>query len=395
MKIFKYIYTIAFAMLALCSCAHNDVLGNEDINIPIPENGYIFFDTGVGSRGSLVHGTELNADFSVLGYKYIEDSWYDIESMASQASSSTYKVFNHAPLFVDNENGYDDFDNDDKSLVEWENKKYTFFAWYPVITDANKAYLSWSSRNSTGTIVEGNVKEGTPYITYTLDRNDATKHIDVMTASKVNHRVGNSNKNVTLTMQHRLSALEIVARSYVNAAALELTGTTANVVINSLSITLDGLLNDKAEIPLNTDNNEKNTHHTISYNSANNTIASFDILANSSKKLNYYNSVDDVAKLTSDANKTMILIPQESALDCTVTITFDIVDGNGGSLWNTIYPNVTDRPSKTQVVEGVKINKLQENFYYEILLNFTKSGVTVNVQEAEAWGDIDINHEFE
>ena len=388
-------------MLALCSCERNDVLGDEDINIPIPENGYIFFDTGINSRGSLVHGTELNDDFSVLGYKYIESSWYGIESMASQASSSIYRVFNHTPLFVDNENGYDDFDNDDKTLVEWENKKYTFFAWYPVITDENKAYLSWSSRNSEGEVVDGKTKEGTPYITYTLNRSDATKHIDVMTASKVNHRVGNSNKNVTLNMQHRLSALEIIARSYVNAAALELkeANATANVVINSLSITLDGLLYDKAEIPLNTDDNELNAHHIISYNSDNNTTASFDII-DKAVKLDYYSAIDDVAKLTSATNKTMILIPQEGALNCTLTISYDFVDGNGESLWDTIYPieNYPDedkRPSKTKVIEGVKINKLLENFYYEILLSFTKSGVTVNVQEAEAWGEIDINHEFE
>lgn len=414
MKRFKNIYAIAFAMFALCSCEQSNVLENEDNEILIPEQGYIFFDAGLDSRGTLVHGDSFDKDFSLLGYKYINtDTWASTNVFANLQDNSSYIVFKDKPLAVNYNNGHS-YDDNGNGLVAWEDKRYSFFAYYPVITDENKNYLSWSKtkRDEEGNIVlgtdnnpiliEGINQIGTPYITYKLDRTNPANHLDVMTACKVNHKVGKNNAAVQLEFEHRLSALEITARSSVDAAALELENAadrTAKVLITGLKIQLDNIEYDTAEIPLNTqaDDNNGNILPIIGYNSetSGSKTVTYGNLLDRNVTLQKYTSNEHIAQLTSDDKKTMVLIPQTNAVKCTLTINYDFVNENGESLWNELYPIESERPEKKHVEENVSINKLLAGTYYEIHLNFTKSGINIQVKEPEEWANVDVNHEFE
>ena len=62
------------------------------------------------------------------------------------------------------------------------------------------------------------------------------------------------------------------------------------------------------------------------------------------------------------------------------------MDGNGNVIQG--YDDITS-------TTNISIKELKEGTYYYMLLNFTKSGVTVVVQEADEWKDKDVKHEFE
>ena len=102
--------------------------------------------------------------------------------------------------------------------------------------------------------------------------------------------------------------------------------------------------------------------------------------------MNYYENDEDIAYLTNDAGKTMLFIPQAESLTCAVNVSYDIVDGNGNVIQG--YDDITS-------TTNISIKELKEGTYYYMLLNFTKSGVTVVVQEADEWKDKDVKHEFE
>ena len=398
MKRFKNIYTIAFAMLALFGCEHDSDLENGEIDVPIQEKDYIFFDTEVNSRGALIYGEDFEYNFNVLGYKYpkgLQNGWYQVETQASQ-SNSTYKVFDNVPQTVTyNSDGTHTY----TPAKEWEKKDYSFFAWYP---DVDGTTLTWS----------GVTAEKTPFLTYKLDRTSTANHKDVMTACVIDHNSSIS-KSVFFTMQHRLSAIDIVARSYVNAAALgENIDATARIKIKSVTVDLKNLLYDTAKIPLNTENDERNTYTLKGSNTPETaTTASYSILGTSTNDdvtLVYEGDEAATANLSLGTNSTMILIPQadykneegaeiKGNLECTISIEYDIENEGGNSIWDTVYAGMNEEeiPSKTPS-QLVKLNALNEGIRYEIELTFTKSGVAISVMEPDGWNKLDnIQHEFE
>ena len=370
MRRFNYIAILTIALVSLCGCEHDTNLENEDININIPTDGYIFFDTEVNSRGVLIENY-LQDNFKVLGYRYL-NAWSSEEAQAKQTkefshngSTITMGVFGNTPQeqlveWKDNVHTYSPMKEWDKDLT------YSFFAWYP------------SNIPSSGISHEGN-----PYVTYTLDLTDPANHIDVMTACVIDTK-SSSSKSVSFNMQHRLSALDIIARSYVNADALNMNaGETAKVKINSVGIDFSNLLYDGATIPLNTRDNSETLKGTNTNNS-DKSVSFSPIIGNVT--MNYYENDEDIAYLTNDAGKTMLFIPQAESLTCAVNVSYDIVDGNGNVIQG--YDDITS-------TTNISIKELKEGTYYYMLLNFTKSGVTVVVQEADEWKDKDVKHEFE
>ena len=362
MKRIINIHTIIFTIVALCSCEHNDVLENEGINIPIPENGYILFDSEINSRGNLIHGETdqrlLFDDFNVLGYKYKANDWYTAKAMLTTSND----VFDTKPQLVTYVNGTHTYTN----VKEWENYTYSFFAWYP---------------KDLTTIVPYN---GTPYITYTLDLNNPANHVDVMTACVIN-RLPSSVKSVQLNMEHRLAALDITATSHIKTTDF---GREATVVISSVSIELTNLLYNKVDIPLNTDINPLN-NETLKGALQNNTTTTVNFgnrnLLGDNKILLAANSTVNLTCNDNVAN-TMILIPQDQDLKGRVTVTYAIVDAN-----NNVLAEESSFPS-----QEVTIGNLARNTRYELLLNFTKSGVSVEAIKGANWDtDINVEHEFE
>ena len=381
MKRFLNISILAVALVSLCGCEQNENLGNEDINISIPKDGYIYFDTEVNSRGVLIYDY-LRENFSVLGYRYAT-SWSSEGSLASQNSmintSTTMGIFGTegAPgvqlvKWGNSAHSYEPVKPWDNSLT------YSFFAWYPSdIPSSGSNYI------------------GQPYITYTLDTQDPANHKDVMTACVIDTK-STATKTVSFNMQHRLSAIDIIARSYVNAEAID-AEEAVKVKINSVSIELGNILYDGATIPLNTED-EANVLQGTSSEGWNKTL-NFSSLV-TGVTMDYYSDASKVALLTEVAKKTMILIPQAKALTCKVNVNYDIVNEEG----NAISYNVEngDGTTTTQYYTGIEssstvsIKELKEGTYYNLLLNFTKSGITVQVLKAEAWEEKDdVEHDFE
>lgn len=372
MKRLRDIAIIAVGLVSLCSCEHDETVENGNIDINVPKDGYIFFDTEVNSRGTLIYNY-LQDDFSVLGYRYL-NVWRSEEEQAKQTKTFehngaeiTMGVFGNTPqaqvVAWDNSTNTHSY----SPLKEWDKDlTYSFYAWYP------------SNLPSSGISHEGN-----PYITYTIDKTDPTKHVDVMTACVIDTK-SSSSKSVSFEMQHRLSAIDVIARSYVNAATLKLdAGLSANIKINSVGIKFENLLYDGATIPLNTED-ESEVLQGTSTEGWSKTLTFAPLIENVT--MNYYESDDDVALLTKDVNKTMLYVPQTEAITCTVEVSYDIVDGNGSTIEG--YNDITSSSTVT-------IKELREGTYYNLLLNFTKSGITVQVLEAEAWEDKNVKHEFE
>lgn len=368
----RNILVLAVALVAFWGCKNDTQLVNEEETTSSPKNGYIFFDTAIESRGALVFDDYLTKDFNVIGYKSNE-KW---ETVKVQATQNSIGVFQTKPQLVTYSNNAHSYTNP----KQWENYYYAFFAWYPI-----DIYYS------------GDSHIGNPYITYTLDRTNSTNHKDVMTACYTDIKPGPGvSKTVTFEMRHRLSALDIIARSYVNNTTLGISDDAIDtkVLIKDVDIQLENLIYDKATIPLNTlDDNEK----IIGENESSKTNGSFGDFA-VGQTISYYQSSENDVNVTGDNDKTMILIPQEDNVICTVTVTYDIVDVNNenSSIWDSVYKDTPqeDIPDKRQEI-STTIKSLNEGTYYRLMLNFTKSGITLVVLEANDWEDEYIEHEFD
>ena len=370
----KFRYILAVVLVALCGCEQDTMIEIEENETIVPSNGYIFFDTEKITRGVAVQNY-LQDDFHVLGYKY-QGEWSLVKPQASQ---NTYGVFDNKPQLVawDENSGSHSY----TPMKEWDiASTYSFFAWYP----KDKCTCS------------GVAYEGNPYIIYTLDKTDPTKQVDVLTACVIDRKVNlsdASSKSVSFMMKHRVSALDVIARSYVNATTLGLGDErTAQVKINAVNLAFSNLLYDKVKIPLNT--NDANEQLEGS-NTGSGTTLTFNAIAGN-RLVNYYNNSNDVANLTYEQEKTMFLIPQAEELSCTLTVNYDIVNENGISIWDEVYATTPDdeKPNKVQT-SNVSIRELVEGRYYYLLINVTKSGISVVVLEAEAWDDQNVEHEFE
>ena len=382
MRLFKYVFAIT--LIALCSCDRDTEFegGGEEQEIIIPTGDYIFFDLERVTRGTSIVDY-LRDEFSVLGYKYTGE-W---KSAKSQATQNANGVFDTKPQKVTWNGTVHTY----TPIKEWDvNSTYSFFAWYPHNLSANGG-------NSTI-----NTHVGNPYITYSLgdDISDPSKHIDVLTAYIVDQKVDlsiSSTKSVALRMHHRLSKLNLVAASYVNAESVGLDkGVTANVKIAKLDLILDNLLYDGVKIPLNEDPNTTDaTDKMVGTNARGSKTVTYSNLV-TNKTLDYYNKNVGPTKLTEDKDikNALFLIPQNEALSCKAVVTYDIVDDNGSSLWDDIYEDVLNAPDKTQEAT-IFIDKLESGVPYAIQLIFTKSGVTANVIQSLQWEDTNVNHEFE
>lgn len=391
----KLIYISLCASLVFCSCEKSPVAdnpGSKDNEIIVPSGEYIHFNTEALTRGSLINGGTLQDKFDVIGYRYASD-WVAFRPQAKPnvfprtVGNTTYdhvETINYNTV-----GGYHDYTDP----VEWTADKYAFFAYYP------------SSGTENVTIdASFSTYEGTPYVDYTLNVADITKHKDVMTACVKDTHKQASKQGVNLTMQHRLSALDFVGYSYVDAKAVnELNkdypgwtnipeDTPVEIIIDELTVTLENLAYNKVRISL--DKSEDLNQLTeeieamIPSNTNNSTSYEFTYVSESQDPFMFENGVTTILSQTLNEDMEngcpMILIPQNTELTCYVDIIYRIKAGD-------LYSN-----NEYSVQDSIKItNGLAEGVYSYILIGFTKTGIHLKVEQSALWNEINVDHQFE
>ena len=129
-------YTLLAAVLLAISCEQIEQPSINLGELPI-HRGYMQFSTGVSSRAQLA--TDMKGkSFGVLGYQYSSTTnWATAKPVT--APNTFYKL-----EVACSENGtcsYDAYPSDnDKSLKEWEEGHYSFFAYHPYGEGSNPRY---------------------------------------------------------------------------------------------------------------------------------------------------------------------------------------------------------------------------------------------------------------
>lgn len=358
----KTVYKILSSVLAVfvfCACDVSNV-SNTEIDVPIDmPKSYIHFDTGISSRGSLVTGNVLQADFYVLGYMYRGD-WNTAKVMA------TPNVFDSTPEEVTYNSGIYSY----SETKPWTGNDYSFFAFYPANNSSIKLFD------------DGTSKLGEPYITYTLPLDENPKYLlDVMTASYIDTNVGASS-SVVFNMKHRLSCVDICARNY---AEYDHDGNSTTpkepvtIKIKSLEVSFNNLINRKAKIFLNPDI-ETEAITTGAGHQFNILTSSKDIAPNTSSDtgLRY------ITTQSGEDASSLILIPQEEFLKGTLEISY--TKEYDGSTIETVDSKSINFAFNRSLLEGRR---------YYIQLTFTSDAVSVEVVAADEWDDLDNNVDFE
>ena len=406
MKRDNKIWTIVVALVALCSCSQEAIIGDEEIPVPVAPEGYIFFDAAMktNSRGTIMRDN-LHADFRVLGYRY-PATWSSAATLAQQSSTisftdnsgtltSEYMGVFHPMVIVDDKETPSQLPTHQQvtwngtthsytNPQEWENNlKYAFFAWYPATLVAN---------GGNSDLI------GKPYITYTLpegeDRVARQNMHDVLTAERIDYQKRIYGASVVLNMKHRLAGLDIKAGSLINAKGLKETYGTKDadnyveawdketledseavtLTISDFTLTLENI-KTSVKIELNPDYTANGISLTPS-GSATKIYTGFE----GTTGIGYYNSNADLKTLVGNDEK-LILIPQNDAIKVSMSMNYTITC-KGAS--KTLPASVS----------GITIDKLEENNYYYLLLNFTKSGLFVKTQVTNLWEEKTIDHTF-
>ncbi|MBO5901598.1 MAG: fimbrillin family protein [Alistipes sp.] len=364
MRRFSYIF-ILFAML-FCGCNDNATdLGDEQI--VVPTKPYIYLDAAVNTRASLVTGTTLRRNFSVIGYTYdFNNKWTTYRVTAKP------NVFDNTPQNVTYSGGNYKYD----PVKEWQGGKYTFFAFYP------------QTVNSSGANVEG-----TPYLTYAPDFNDAGSHIDIMTAMFEDTSLSSS-PYVYFDFYHRLSAVDVVAMNFYEHSYddpnSENTVITEKITIDivDLALQFEGVQYKEAKIYM-----DRRIASECTPNDAG-TNPYYQIITEDDESGIFINYNEDATlrPITTTLRSSMIFIPQENTdLKVTTTVSYMKRRPNGEFLideedGDTVFTQTIDTPFNQPLKEGSR---------YYLQMTFTSSAVSISIITSDEWDDIKVDYEFE
>lgn len=349
---------------------------------PERPTSYIFFDSQVDTKGTLVTGME-GRDFGVTAFKY-KGYWETFRE--GQIKPNVF----HKQLVEWNgtSHQYDArgsvFNSSGTSLMPWEGEGtlYSFFAYYP-----------YDRVTASGIDVDGE-----PYIDYTLNHSDM---VDVMTSYKVKDVDNSISNSVGFTMKHRLSAIDVHVGNYIN----DVNGKPVTVRISDLTITFDNLLYSGVSLWMDPEYSPENSAYdpgVRGVTTASSPSASFKILSGSQAV-----SVgkDRRENITGGENgKTLIVIPQKkmngSYLKGKASFKFSFVDDNGRSvsvpLLNPNGDGTVDVSSGTRNNVPFDMQKdIDEGQKYYLQLIFMNGLVTMNATSGTYWDDKSINIEFE
>lgn len=373
------------AAVALVGCNNDVERPSEwgDINIPLdPSKHYIHFDADVSTRGALIEGTILQDHFMVFGYQY--PGLWEAESVLA-----TPNVFDANPQLVKYEGGVFTYG----TPKVWTGNRYSFFGYYP------------SEHTNIKLFDDGTVKQGTPYITYTLpDDNDPTKLIDVMTASYVDTGVASS-ASVPMQFHHRLSAIDVGARNYYEYDHDNDKTTAPKLVtieITKLIVNLTNVVNTSAKIYLDhtipsvyPENQAKasKVYAMVNINTPW-AVPTFDVVPNTKED----RAIRLVTTQTGENASSILLIPQTEFLHGALELVYKkkYQDDNGNWVYLHEGTNTEDFEFSPTDLNINFSKQLIEGRRYYIELTFTSDAVSVNIVAADEWDDKDdIRHEFE
>ena len=362
MKRLNYIFLFVAVLLSGCS---KDIVNPDDEQIVLPTRPYIYLDAGISTRATLVGGTLLDRNFSVLGYTYnFNNNWSTYRVTAKP------NVFDNVPQNVTHTNGNYTY----SPIKEWQGGKYTFFAFYPQ-----------------GVTSSGANVEGTPYLTYAPDFNDTAEHRDVMTAMFEDTSLSSS-PYVYFDFYHRLSAVDVVAMNFYehsyddpNNANTVITEKVTIDIVN-LALQFKNVQYQEAKIYLDRRIPSERIAATAG------TSPLYQIISEDSGSGIYINYNEDATlrPITSQNNSSMIFIPQEKTdLEVTTTVKFKKRRPNG----EFITENGSD--VFTQTIETPFKQPLKEGSRYYLQMTFTSSAVSISIITSDEWDDIKVDYEFE
>lgn len=363
--------------------------------------GYMQFSTEVSSRAQLVTDMK-DKSFGVLGYKYSATTNWATAKPVTAPMSDFYNLkvesVNEDGSYKYNYDAYPD-PNDERSLKEWEEGNYSFFAYHPY--------------NGNGMTLSNSTTTNTPTLTYTyawlnptnqdswfesgLEILDQHKEVqtfdvihlydesapvfDVMTAEAIDVN-GTGSGTVGLNFKHRMFALEVLANNYNENSE----GTTdARQAISNLVLTLNGLQNSTMTIPMSMQSGES----APLYSGPEGGIGTCSFVINKRAVIvPAFNEIYEgrgegiatsVSKLGGRNNNEgyLMLIPQKTGLSGTLHWT---------ELSN--FPGTIDTKFTSNI--EFKAGRL-----YQLYINFVGSGITIALIEAGAWDIHDVEHKFE
>ena len=412
-KMKKFIYIIFASALFATSCEKELPATYPDGELPI-HLGYMQFSTEVSTRAQLA--TDMKGkSFGVLGYKYSPTTnWASAKSVTAPMDD----FYNIDVACADNGTcGYDAYPSDnDKSLKEWEENNYSFFAYYPYGGNG----ISLSNETTTNT----------PMLTYTygwlnhkgseswfesgfqtVDNKGQVKSFDVvhlcdatapvydlMTAEAIDVN-GTSDGTVNLDFKHRMFALEVLANNYNETEYVVdengdfvldeygnkvVDGKVATQSISNLVLTLKGLQHSTMTIPMSMQSGETapvyggEAPDTRSFVINNNTIIvpAFNETTEDGRGEGVATSISKLGGRNGNAGYLM-LIPQTTGLKGTLH-------------WAELL-----RFPGTISTEFTSNIEFKAGRLYQLYINYVGSGITIALIEAGAWNVKDVEHKFE
>ena len=366
---------IGFVMCFATACTRQDFV-EEGIEIPI--DGYIYFNTDVASRGTLVTSLE-KSEFGVYAYNYVKDGktyWNSVKAMAKP------NVFYNEQIKW-NEAGYHYYDVKKAWAAD---SLYTFFGYYPY--------------NSDSIVPSSNNHEGDPYLTYNLPTDgDVTKMVDVMTASLYDTDNSQSNQ-VGLNFKHRLVAMDVQARNFNEPY----NGEDVYVKVTSLIMKFNNMKHKGARLMMDASLKKDSL-----------------FLSDTTKWKPQYtlvgglNSVSvppsgastgdgEATRLTgidTNQNTTLMFLPQDGEsidedekiyLNGWITFTYQFVKKDGTSL--TIKVGNENISTVTQTLPFTTGKNMVAGRKYNFQMTFSRTIITIAVIESGEWTDKDVDIEF-
>ena len=423
--------------MTLASCEYGSNLGgnnggSEEIEIPLTGD-YISFWTDIETRADLVTTDYIEQSLGLICYKYDPTNSWGAYQVSAKPNTDALGAGQEYPT----ELVYDGGTYSYGTPVSWESMKYAFFAYTPY--------------GHSKVVPSGEDVEKTPYVTYTLDKSDATKHADVITGYAVNCYAA-INKYVTFRMKHRLSAVDVAAVNYYDysypSGAVDTEGepiyTTEKVTIEieSMTATFTNLKYGSSKIYL--DHNIAS----VPVELAGGTQPEYSIVGKDGYELKPSTS-SEFDYISVDQETTMLFIPQEDDINnaednliVDVEVNYKKCRPDGTYLWTvveTVTEKITEngvereekREYKVDIPAGssdddiAKIDpnpdvkgtievlgrytdgvftttqtatfeqSLEEEYRYYALLTFTSHAVSINILTAAAWNENVVDYEFD
>ena len=430
-----------FALLAMVfvGCENGEVLGENngnsvDVEIPVDAD-YITFMTDVRSRATLVTSDYIEDSFGVISYTYDSSNSWGAYKVHAKPNADALGEGQKYPTEVLHDAGTYSYG----TAVAWNSAmKYAFFAYAPYAP-----YGSNGAVKPSGTDVEG-----TPYVTYTLDTGDATKHADVITGYAANCSASVS-KYVQFRMNHRLAAVDVAAVNYydytypsgttdsdgdpiymtekVTVEIEEMTATFTNLQYGSAKIYLDRSIDTE---PVKLGSTTKPQYPIVGkdgYELGYSTSSAFDYISvDQGTTMLFIPQIDDPANDSDNLTVDIEVKYKKKRPDGTYLWTVvetveeetengekvqkeyrvDIPAGSTEAYIKTIDPNNTVKGTIrvdgkdtdgvfTTTQRATFDQDLKEEYRYYALLTFTSHAVSINILTAAAWDEHPVDYEFD